>query len=122
MKDASKFTLVEANQLLRPYLQNLPFKRIQDQVGYESSRGVEINGVSWKLDLWAASVLMSANVDTAWKTFPILVRQSPGLNDPSIQGKPDKIWIDELLLAWPAGDTLLWFFQESTFCSVKDSE
>lgn len=118
--DASKFSLQAVEQIIKPHAEYLPFKRLSDYVNNPDIPYLA-EGVVYHLELWPAAVRMPASADIHCKAYIFSVNGRVKFIGGNACNKPMRIEHDNLIMLYPAEQTILWLFQRSRFVSEKGS-
>ena len=113
--DASKFSLDVAAEFVKPYIPQLPFRKLKDYVEDVGHKEV-IDGVQCRLDLWGASSSIPVDVDQTWKAHGLVI--SNNVSKSSDRKKIIRIDRSVLILMCPTDD-ILWALQTVRFVPQK---
>lgn len=123
-KDASKFTVQNANGFVREHRAVIPFMEFGNFIEFENET-VHLNGQTYRLKLFSRYTSLPADSDRKWKALAVAI-DAKRLPFP---GKPEGIIIEVRRLIFVcrtlstpgADDTISWYVQKMEFYSESSS-
>ena len=116
--DSSKFSLEKAEEVLKPHIGQLPFKRLGDYAQNLSTK-VVVNGITYNLQLWERFTTITSDMRLECHAYGVLVGRRIFVAAGEV--KPFRIEHDWLIILRPGGGSMSWAFQKIKFTPERHS-